>query len=696
VPLPYTNQGANLGKNKPEHIKKDSGHLMYPLQQEMADLETIDISDDSVVVLKHHGSYMQQNRDLQRTDKQGYAQSFQFMLRLKNPCGKVDAATYKCIDDLSEKYGQKDLRATTRQAFQLHGVKKKDLKHVIASIARAGASTLGGCGDINRNIMTPPAPLSDPAYQHAFQVSNYIAELFKPDSPAFGELWLDGEKVQTLEYWKKDMLEGSTGVNHIPPVAASLEELDSQISKAKLYDAGTGIITGDPEEPLYGRTYLPRKFKIGVTVPGDNSIDAYIHDITLVVIMAEDGKTLAGYNIMVGGGMGRTHNKETTFARAADHLGYVDKADITEALKAILAAQRDHGNREVRANARLKYLVHTLGVENFRKLVDSYIGGKKIQPWVPLPDWKMVDWMGWHPQGDGKYFLGVNVEQGRIIDKDGMKLKSFLRKVVDKYNCDMRLTPHQSVVLCGIDPKNKDDIDAMMKQHGIKGIEEIDAFTRKSIACPAFPLCGLAQAEAERVMPNFNKRMGALMDKMGLPGQSFVMRMTGCPNGCARPYMAELAFVGQGPDLYQVWLGGSPDQDGRTGWHWIDKMKAADAETTLEPVFYMWKTQRKGDEALGDFVHRMGKDKINAFVASYTAGTAFKNVKVEPVPPPMLMGSLGLNGSAGGKARKSSGPRTAQVRVTDELASLLKNKAKGAGVPVSDIVEEILMSSLSK
>ena len=239
----------------------------------------------------------------------------------------------------------------------------------------------------------------------------------------------------------------------------------------------------------------------------------------------------------------------------------------------------------MRANARLKYLVHTLGVENFKKLVESYMG-KKISPWVPLPDWKLVDWMGWHPQGDGKLFLGVNVEQGRIIDRDGMKLKTFLRKVVDKYNTDIRLPPLQSVVIGGIDAKDKDAIDALMKEHGVKSIEEYDAMTRKSIACPAFPLCGLAQAEAERVMPAFNKRVGALMDKMGLPGESFVMRMTGCPNGCARPYMAEVAFVGQGPDLYQVWLGGSPDQAGRTGWQWIDKMKAADMETTLEVLTF--------------------------------------------------------------------------------------------------------------
>jgi sulfite reductase (ferredoxin) len=236
-----------------------------------------------------------------------------------------------------------------------------------------------------------------------------------------------------------------------------------------------------------------------------------------------------------------------TFARrgqAADHLGFVPKEDINEVLKGILASWRDHGNREVRANARLKYLVHTIGIDNFRTLVESY-SGKKIQPWAPLPAWKMIDWLGWHEQGDGNLFLGVNVEQGRVKDEGAFKLKTALRALVDKYNIDVRLTPHQNVVLAGIRPADRAAIDALLLAHGVKPIEEIDAFTRKSIACPAFPLCGLAQAEAERRMPDFNQRVGALVARLGLQGESFVQRITGCPNGCARPYMAELAFVGQ-------------------------------------------------------------------------------------------------------------------------------------------------------
>ena len=278
--------------------------------QEMADKETIDISHDAVIVLKHHGSYMQQNRDLQRTDKAAYAASYQFMLRLKNPCGKITPQAYRALDDCATNYGQGDLRATTRMAWQIHGVKKANLKtvssaprpllvrgasacwwvqsplravcgrQVIANIANAGGSTLGGCGDINRNVMTPPVPLADPAYQHAFQAANFIGELFKPQSQAFAELWLDGKQAAEVEYFRKDLVEGTTGVNHIPPLATSVEELDQRIAAAMRHDNGNGVITGDPDEPLYGRTYLPRKFKIAVTVPGDNSIDAYIHDIS--------------------------------------------------------------------------------------------------------------------------------------------------------------------------------------------------------------------------------------------------------------------------------------------------------------------------------------------------------------------------------------------------------------------------------
>lgn len=333
---------------KVELIKLNSNYLVSPLQEELTNDE-IFVSPDAVVVLKYHGSYMQDNRDKRA---KGVDKSYQFMLRLKSPCGEIPPELYKKLDNLADTYGQGDLRITTRQAWQLHGIMKGDLKTVISTIMEAGSSTVGACGDVSRNVMCSPAPFVAPAYQYARQYSKVMAELFKPQSQAFTSLWEGEEKVAEMEYWMKD-----------------LKDAGMDIQAAMMKDTGHGIITSDPVEPLYGNRYLPRKFKMAVTVPGDNSLDIYINDVGLVVI-TDDAGELLGFNVMVGGGMGRTHNKDSTFARVADHFGFVSKDDVMELCKSILAAQRDHGNRDVRPNARMKYLVHTLGVDAFRKLVE--------------------------------------------------------------------------------------------------------------------------------------------------------------------------------------------------------------------------------------------------------------------------------------------------------------------------------------
>jgi len=375
--------------------------------------------------------------------------------------------------------------------------------------------------------------------------------------------------------------------------------------------------------------------------------------------MEADGVTLKGFNIMVGGGMGRTHRKEDTFARAADHLGFVKKEDFFEAMKAILAVQRDHGNREVRSSARLKYLVHTLGVDGFRSLVEKY-HGKSIEPWAPLPEWKYLDWMGWHEQGDGKLMLGVNVEQGRIRDTPELRIKTCLRLLVDQYNLPMILTASQSLVLRDIEPKDKFVIEGILKEHGVKMVSEIDAITRKSIACPAFPLCGLAMAEAERVQPAINARLVAVLKSMGMGNTEFVTRTTGCPNGCARPYMAEIAFVGSGPNAYQLWLGGSPSQSGRTGYPTdIFKMKYDDLEKTVEPIFAMYKGQRNAaDEAFGDFCYRVGWPAIQAYMDGYQPGD--HSSVIDPYAAPLLpapSGSVGIDASLLGTLESEASAR---------------------------------------
>jgi len=419
-------------------------------------------------------------------------------------------------------------------------------------------------------------------------------------TPAFSEIWLDGEKAASVETWAKEV-----------------ESFD--VDAKMLHDNGRGIIIPDAVEPIYGTQYLPRKFKIGVTVPGDNSLDIYTNDIGCVVVCDETTGELQGFNVMVGGGMGRTHNKEDTFARAADHMGYVPKDDIVEVLKAIVAAQRDHGNRDVRANARMKYLVHTLGIDKFKRLVESY-AGMEIAPWRPMVEWKYNDWMGWWDQGDGKLFYGQHVDNGRVKDEGSFRLKSALRALVDKYNVHSIISPTQSIIFRDIDPKDKEGIESTLREHGIAPLEEVDPIARLSMACPALPLCGLAQTEAERIMPSYVVRVRALLDRMNLPGEEILMRMTGCPNGCARPYMAELAFVGDGPSSYQVWLGGSPVLT-RTAYPYMAKMDTDDMEKTIEPILAMFVQGRTEYEAFGDYCHRVGAEAIEKYCAAYVPGS---------------------------------------------------------------------------
>ena len=495
---------------------------------------------------------------------------------------------------------QGDLRATTRQAFQLHGILKGDLKTVISTIIKAGSSTIAACGDVSRNVMCTPAPFKSPEYEYARQYSKVMAELFKPQAPALTELWLGEEKMVDLEYWSKD-----------------LKDAGFNIKEAMLKDRGTGIITKDAVEPLYGDRYLPRKFKIAVTVPGDNSLDIYTNDIGLVVITNPSTGKLEGFNVMVGGGMGRTHMKDTTFARAADHLGYVDADDVMELCKSILATQRDHGNRDVRPNARMKYLVHEKGIDNFRSLVETYFG-KKIKPWKPIKEWEYKDWMGWHEQGDGKWFIGVNIEQGRVKDYDeNIQVKKALRAIVDELGLTMILTPSQSVIFKDVPTDKKDRLNDLLKSHGILQIESVDPLVRLSMACPALPLCGLAVAEAERRMPEWMTNMRALMNKLKLQDENIMMRMTGCPNGCARPYMAELSLVGDGPDMYQIWLGGSPVLT-RVAYTYKDKVKYSTMDDAIEPLLVYWRDNKKNGEAFGDFTHRVGKQAMLDFADKYS------------------------------------------------------------------------------
>lgn len=580
---------ATRKPSKVEGLKEHSNFLREPVATELLE-DTTHFSEDAVQILKFHGSYQQDNRD---NRVKGQEKDYQMMLRTRSPGGFIPPQLYLTLDKLADEYGNHTIRATTRQGFQLHGILKKNLKATIAGIVKSMGSTLGACGDLNRNVMAPPAPfVNRPEYQYAWEYADKVADLLTPQTGAYYEIWLDGEKAISAE--------------ETPEVIAARQK------------NGTGTIFHDSEEPIYGTYYMPRKFKISVTVPGDNSIDLYSQDLTLVVMTNKKGE-LKGFDVFAGGGLGRTHNKEETFARAADPICYVAKEDVYDLVKAIVATQRDYGDRTDRRHARLKYLINDWGVDRFRAKVEEYFG-KSVEPFKKLPKFRYHDFLGWHEQGDGKLFLGLSIDNGRVKDEGDFKLKTALREIVEKFNLPMRLTPHQNALLYNIAPENKKEIIAILDRCGIvSDPNNIDSLVRLAMACPALPTCGLAVTESERVIPSFLGRIRALLDKVGLPDEHFVTRMTGCPNGCARPYMAELGFVGSAPESYQVWLAGCPNQT-RLAQPYTEKMHIDDLETFLEPIFVLFKKKRKKAESFGDFCHRVGFDAIRDFSSSYEPG----------------------------------------------------------------------------
>lgn len=580
IPTPATKKPSKV-----EGLKERSNFLREPVATELLE-DTTHFTEEAVQILKFHGSYQQDNRD---NRVKGQEKDYQFMLRTKNPGGLVPPQLYLTLDKLAEEYGNQTLRATTRQGFQLHGILKKNLKNAIAAIIENLGSTLAACGDVNRNVMAPPAPFKNRAdYQYAWKYAQNIADLLTPQTGAYYEIWLDGEKV------------------------ISAEE-DPAVKEARQKN-GTGTTFHEGEEPIYGTHYMPRKFKVCVTVPEDNSVDLFSQDLTLVVMMNDD--QLAGFNVYAGGGLGRTHNKEETFARLADPICYVDKEDVYDIVKAIVATQRDYGDRTDRRHARLKYLIHDWGVDKFRSMVEKYFG-KPLQPFKALPEFQYEDFLGWHEQGDGKLFLGISVQNGRIMDDAKMQLRTALREIVQQFNLPMRLTPHHNVIFYEIEPEKRQAIEAILSRCQVEADPNaIKPLVRYAMACPALPTCGLATTESERIIPSVLDRIEALLQKLGLGDEHFVIRMTGCPNGCARPYMAELGFVGTGPEMYQIWLGGSANQT-RLAQVYIEKMHLNNLEAEFEPLFVYFKQARQGAETFGDFCDRVGLASIREFAVNY-------------------------------------------------------------------------------
>jgi sulfite reductase (ferredoxin) len=562
-----------------EVLKASSSYLQEPLGSEL-DNEQKNFSESAVQILKFHGSYQQDNRDNRR---KGEDKDWQMMLRLRSPGGRIPVPLYLALDGLADRLGNGTLRATTRQAFQMHGVAKADLKEVIGTIVRSLGSTLSACGDINRNVMAPAAPFSTGGYPAARLLADQIADLLTPQAAegSYLDLWVDGD----LSY-------------RIRPSA--------EVKRVKARQKDGALFSGDAEEPLYGATYLPRKFKVAVTVPGDNAVDLLTQDIGLVLFTDPNGRP-RGCNVYVGGGMGRTHNKEETFARTADPLGYVAADDVLDFVQAILALQRDHGDRQQRRHARMKYLIHDRGIDWFKQELTRYFP-QPIRPLRDEPKRKLHDYLGWHRQGDGLWFVGLPLLCGRLEGET----KAGLRRLVETFQLEVRLTPNQDLLLCNIGATQRSSLKRELAAIGFEAPEETTPLARHAIACPALPTCGLAITEAERILPMVVARLETQLAGLGID-RPVLLRMTGCPNGCARPYMAEIGLVGSGVDEYQLWLGGTPGLT-QLARPFLQRLPLEKLETTLEPLLSAWR-DLGGRKSFGAFVGQLGDARVAELLA---------------------------------------------------------------------------------
>ncbi|MFO8237803.1 MAG: NADPH-dependent assimilatory sulfite reductase hemoprotein subunit [Prochlorococcaceae cyanobacterium] len=576
-------RGSTAGTSEPskfEQLKHNSGHLREPLATELGN-ERPNFSEPAVQILKFHGSYQQDNRD---NRQKGREKDWQMMLRLRSPGGRIPAPLYLALDSLSDQLGNGTLRATTRQAFQMHGVRKENLKEVIGTIVRHLGSTLAACGDINRNVMAPAAPYAKGAYPAARKLADDIADLLAPQAAegSYLDIWVDGDLSLRIKP-------------------------SSSARRVKERQAEGGVFSGDGAEPLYGSTYMPRKFKVAVTVPGDNSVDLLTQDVGLVLFCDPQGRP-QGCNVYVGGGMGRTHNKEETFARTADPLGYVDHEHVLDLVQAIVALQRDHGDREQRRHARMKYLIHDRGVDWFREQLCCRYFNHPIRSLRDEPRAKLEDYLGWHRQSPRLWFVGLPLLCGRLSGER----KAGLRRLVDTYKLEVRITPNQDLLLCNIGTAQRSGLKAELTSLGWEKPEHTSLLSRHGLACPALPLCGLAVTEAERIFPDVLDRLESLLHRLQID-KPILVRMTGCPNGCARPYMAEIGLVGSGVDQYQLWLGGSA-QLSRLAEPYLEKMPLPTLEATLEPLLLAWRQGglRRG---FGDFVVKSGREDVQRLLA---------------------------------------------------------------------------------
>ncbi|PGT76577.1 assimilatory sulfite reductase (NADPH) hemoprotein subunit [Bacillus sp. AFS040349] len=554
-----------------EGIKERSDFLRGTLKESMLEPLSSGISDDDNRLMKHHGSYLQDDRDLRNErQKQKLEPAYQFMLRVRLPGGVATPNQWLVMDDLAQKYGNGTLKLTTRMTFQMHGILKWNMKKTIQGIHASLLDTIAACGDVNRNVMCVANPYQSNVHQEVYEWSKKLSDDLLPRTRAYHEIWLDEERV-------------------------------------------AGTPDTDEAEPMYGPLYLPRKFKIGIAVPPSNDVDIFSQDLGYIAIVEND--KLVGFNVAIGGGMGMSHGDKETYPQLAKVIGFIKPEQAYDVAEKIITIQRDYGNRSVRKNARFKYTVDRLGLENVKEELENRLGWS-LEEAKPFTFDHNGDRYGWEKGVKGKWNFTLFIEGGRVTDYDDYKLMTGIREIAKIHTGDFRLTANQNLIIGNVSSQKKKKINELIEKYGLTDGKHYSALRRSALACVALPTCGLAMAEAERYLPKLIDKIDEIVDQNGLSDKEITIRMTGCPNGCARHALGEIGFIGKAPGKYNMYLGAAHDGS-RLSKMYRENIGEKEILKELSTIIPRYAKEREDNEHFGDFVIRAG------IIGETTDGTNF-------------------------------------------------------------------------
>ena len=548
-----------------EDIKINSRGLRGTLLEGLADPVTGSLSFEDQRLVKFHGTYQQDDRDIRdERRRQKLEPAHQFMIRIRAPGGVFTPDQWLKLDAIATTWANHSLRVTTRQTFQFHGVIKRELKATMQAINAAALDTVSACGDVNRNVLGASNPLQSRLHAQAHDWAQRLSTAFLPRTRAYHEIWLDQERLAD---------------------------------------------SGHEQDPVYGDAYLPRKFKMAVAVPPLNDVDVFANDFGLIAIVDEAGD-LAGFNIAIGGGMGASHGDARTWPRLGSVIGFVTPDQVLDIAAAVLAVQRDHGDRVERKHARFKYTIDDLGLESVVAQIQQR-AGFTLEPARPFHFDHNGDRFGWVEGEDGRWHLTLSLPSGRIADRPGRPHLTGLREIARVLDAgapgqELRLTCNQNLIIAGVAADGRERIDALVQAHALDNDNRApSALARTAMACVALPTCALAMAEAERYLPDFTARLQPLLERHGLADAPILLRISGCPNGCSRPYLGEIALVGKAPGRYNLMLG-ADHRGQRLNTLYRENITEAQILAELEPLFAHYATERQPGEGFGDFLHRAG------------------------------------------------------------------------------------------